>query len=91
MTPAAAQRTFQRAIAAELLLYHEVFDLSVTNLVFHEVRSARDKKDVISEALRVVGKSERSLKRPFIVRRICILHSRKNYIKSAWGDLLWNR
>ena len=30
--------------------------MAVSNLVFHEVKSSRDKKDVIKEALRVVTK-----------------------------------
>ncbi len=32
------------------------FDAAVSNLVFHEVRSAKDKRDVVKEALRVVKK-----------------------------------
>mgnify|MGYP000523745680 CR=1 FL=1 len=36
----------------------ERFDAAVSNFVFHEVRSAKDKRDVVKEALRVVKKVE---------------------------------
>ena len=34
----------------------ETFDAAVSNFVFHEVRTAKDKRDVVKEALRVVKK-----------------------------------
>ena len=48
--------TFERASASALPFDDEAFDVAVSNLVFHEVKSSRDKKDVIKEALRVVRK-----------------------------------
>jgi ubiquinone/menaquinone biosynthesis C-methylase UbiE len=33
-----------------------VFDVAISNLVFHEVHNVRDKKELIKEALRVVKK-----------------------------------
>ena len=52
-----AQRvTFHRGSASKLPFDDGTFDLSVSNLVFHEVSDARDKKDLVKEALRVVRK-----------------------------------
>jgi SAM-dependent methyltransferase len=52
-----ADRTeFQRASAATLPFDDEAFDAAVSNLVFHEVRDVRDKRELIKEALRVVKK-----------------------------------
>jgi SAM-dependent methyltransferase len=48
--------TFERASASALPFDDEAFDVAVSNLVFHEVKSSRDKRDVIKEALRVVRK-----------------------------------
>ncbi len=48
--------TFERASASALPFDDEAFDVAVSNLVFHEIRSSRDKTDVIKEALRVVRK-----------------------------------
>ena len=48
--------TFERASASSLPFDDEAFDLAVSNLVFHEVKGTRDKRDVIREALRVVRK-----------------------------------
>ena len=48
--------TFEKASAAALPFDDETFDVAVSNLVFHEVKGSRDKKDVIKEALRVVRK-----------------------------------
>jgi len=45
---------FQKASASSLPFEDESFDAAVSNLVFHEVSDARDKRDVIREALRVV-------------------------------------
>jgi SAM-dependent methyltransferase len=50
-----AQRVaFERANASSLPFDDEAFDLVVSNLVFHNVRDVRDKKELIKEALRVV-------------------------------------
>jgi SAM-dependent methyltransferase len=51
--------TFQKASASALLFEDESFDAAVSNLVFHEVSDARDKREVIREALRVVKKGGR--------------------------------
>lgn len=48
--------TFQKGDAAKLAFPDETFDAAVSNFVFHEVRSAKDKRDVVREALRVVKK-----------------------------------
>ena len=50
------QVTFDKASAAALPFDDETFDVAVSNLVFHEVKGSRDKKDVIKEALRVLRK-----------------------------------
>ena len=47
---------FQRASASNLPFEDGEFDAAVSNFVFHEVKDARDKRDVIHEALRVVRK-----------------------------------
>ena len=52
-----AQRvTFQKASASKLPFPDEYFDVSVSNLTFHEVADATDKRAVLREALRVVKK-----------------------------------
>lgn len=52
-----SQRTkFQKGDAARLDFADETFDGSVSNFVFHEVRSVTDKRKVVKEALRVVKK-----------------------------------
>ena len=48
--------TFQKASASSVPFEDEFFDAVVSNLVFHEVSDAKDKRDVIKEALRVVKK-----------------------------------
>jgi len=48
--------TFERASASLLPFDDEVFDVVVSNLVFHEVRDVRDKNELLKEALRVVKK-----------------------------------
>lgn len=48
--------TFQKASASSLPFLDEYFDAVVSNLVFHEVADAHDKREVIREALRVVKK-----------------------------------
>jgi ubiquinone/menaquinone biosynthesis C-methylase UbiE len=47
---------FQKASASSLPFEDGFFDAAVSNLVFHEVKDAKDKRDVIKEALRVVKK-----------------------------------
>jgi SAM-dependent methyltransferase len=46
--------TFQKASASALPFDDESFDAAVSNLVFHEVSDAKDKREVLREALRVV-------------------------------------
>lgn len=48
--------TFHRASAAALPFQDESFNLAVSNFAFHAVKDARDKREVIKEALRVVKK-----------------------------------
>lgn len=48
--------SFQKVDAAKLDFPDETFDAAVSNFVFHEVRTAKDKRDVVREALRVVKK-----------------------------------
>lgn len=48
--------TFQKGDAAKLGFLDETFDAAVSNFVFHEVRTAKDKREVVKEALRVVKK-----------------------------------
>jgi SAM-dependent methyltransferase len=48
--------TFQKASAVSLPFDDGHFDAAVSNFVFHEVSDAKDKRDVIREALRVVRK-----------------------------------
>jgi len=45
---------FQKASASALPFEDESFDAAVSNFVFHEVSDAKDKRDIIKEALRVV-------------------------------------
>lgn len=47
---------FQKGDAARLDFEDGTFDAAVSNFVFHEVKSAKDKRDVVREALRVVKK-----------------------------------
>jgi SAM-dependent methyltransferase len=48
--------TFQKASASSLPFDDGNFDGAISNLVFHEVRSTKDKKELLQEALRVVKK-----------------------------------
>ena len=48
--------TFQKASAVALPFDDGYFDATVSNFVFHEVSDAKDKREVIREALRVVKK-----------------------------------
>jgi SAM-dependent methyltransferase len=45
---------FQKGDAATLDFVNETFDGAISNLTFHEVKSAADKRTVVQEALRVV-------------------------------------
>jgi SAM-dependent methyltransferase len=52
-----AERTdFQKASASALPFEDGFFDAGVSNFVFHEVSDARDKRELIREALRVIKK-----------------------------------
>lgn len=51
--------TFQKASASALPFADGQFDAVVSNLTFHEVRDAKDKLELIREALRVVRKGGR--------------------------------
>ncbi len=48
--------SFQKASASKLPFDDGYFDAAVSNLCFHEVADAKDKREVIREALRVVKK-----------------------------------
>jgi SAM-dependent methyltransferase len=50
---------FQKASALSLPFVDGYFDAAVSNLVFHEVSDARDKREALREALRVVKKGGR--------------------------------
>jgi SAM-dependent methyltransferase len=50
---------FQKASALSLPFVDGYFDAAVSNFVFHEVSDARDKREVLREALRVVKKGGR--------------------------------
>lgn len=52
----AARGHFQKGDAAKLDFPDETFDAVVSNFVFHEVRTAKDKRDVVRESLRVFKK-----------------------------------
>ena len=45
---------FQKGDAATLDFANEIFDGAISNLTFHEVKSAADKRTVVQEALRVI-------------------------------------
>lgn len=49
--------TFERCSAASLPFEDESFDFVISNMVFHEVADAQDKREVIKEALRVLKKN----------------------------------
>ena len=63
--------TFQKASASALPFEDGSFDAIVSNLVFHEVSDAKDKRDVIEEALRVVKKGGKfAFQDLFLVKRV---------------------
>jgi len=66
----ADRMTFQKASASALPFEAGLFDAAVSNFVFHEVRDAKDKQDVIREALRVVRKGGKfAFQDLFLVKR----------------------
>ena len=66
----ADRATFQKASAAAMPFDDGLFDAAVSNFVFHEVRDAKDKQDVIREALRVVRKGGKfAFQDLFLVKR----------------------
>jgi SAM-dependent methyltransferase len=67
----AGRVTFQKASASALPFEDESFDTAVSNLVFHEVSDAKDKRDVIQEALRVVKKGGKfAFQDLFLMKRV---------------------
>lgn len=51
-----SRTNFVKGDAANLDFESESFDAAISNFVFHEVRSAKDKRDVVREALRILKK-----------------------------------
>jgi SAM-dependent methyltransferase len=78
--------TFQQSSAASLPFGDETFDVAVSNLVFHEVVDASDKRQVIKEALRVVRKGGRFVFQDlFLWKQVyCDVDTLLDTIKS-WG------
>ncbi len=63
--------TFQKASAVSLPFDDEYFDAAVSNFVFHEVSDAKDKREVIREALRVVKKGGKfSFQDEFLLKQL---------------------
>ena len=63
--------TFQKASAASLPFDDGYFDATVSNFVFHMVGVAKDKREVVREALRVVKKGGRfSFQDEFLVKQL---------------------
>lgn len=62
---------FQKTSASSLPFTDEYFDAVVSNLVFHEVSDAADKRDVIREALRVLKKGGKfTFQDLFLMKRV---------------------
>ena len=62
---------FQKASAVALPFDDGYFDAAVSNFVFHEVSDAKDKREVIREALRVVKKGGKfSFQDEFLVKQV---------------------
>jgi SAM-dependent methyltransferase len=62
---------FQKATAVALPFDDDYFDAAVSNFVFHEVSDAKDKREVIREALRVVKKGGKfSFQDTFLIKQI---------------------
>ena len=65
------QVSFQKANAAALPFDDGYFDGAVSNFVFHEVSSVKDKREVIREALRVVKRGGKfAFQDEFLVKKI---------------------
>jgi SAM-dependent methyltransferase len=63
--------SFQKASAESLPFSDEFFDAAVSNLVFHEVGEAKDKRELIREALRVVKKGGKfAFQDLFLMKRV---------------------
>jgi SAM-dependent methyltransferase len=62
---------FQKASASSLPFDDQCFDAVVSNLVFHEVGDARDKREVVREALRVVKRGGKfAFQDLFLMKRV---------------------
>jgi SAM-dependent methyltransferase len=62
---------FQKASAVSLPFEEGYFDAAVSNFVFHEVSDAKDKRELIREALRVVKKGGKfSFQDEFLVKQV---------------------
>jgi ubiquinone/menaquinone biosynthesis C-methylase UbiE len=62
---------FQKASASSLPFNDEYFEVVVSNLVFHEVGDAPDKREVIREALRVIKKGGKfAFQDLFLMKRV---------------------
>jgi SAM-dependent methyltransferase len=62
---------FQKASASSLPFEDEFFDVAVSNLVFHEVKDAKDKRLVVKEALRVLKKGGKfAFQDEFLMKRM---------------------
>ena len=75
--------TFHKGDAAHLEDPDETFDATVSNFVFHEVRSAKDKRDVVREALRIVKKGGIYIFRVIAVPNSDALQSRQTQKRAA--------
>jgi len=63
--------TFQKASATSLPFEDGYFDAAVSNFVFHEVSDAKDKRELIREALRVVKKGGKfSFQDEFLIKQV---------------------
>jgi SAM-dependent methyltransferase len=63
--------TFRKASAVALPFEDGYFDAAVSNFVFHEVSDAKDKRELIREALRVVKKGGKfSFQDEFLVKQL---------------------
>jgi len=63
--------TFQKASATSLPFEDGYFDAAVSNFVFHEVSDAKDKRELIREALRVIKKGGKfSFQDEFLIKQV---------------------
>jgi SAM-dependent methyltransferase len=82
----AGQLTFKKASALSLPFPDESFDLAVSNLVFHEVNDAKDKRQVIKEALRVVKKGGKfAFQDLFLMKKIYGEPEELTRLIKSWG------